>query len=100
MRLTSSASIAITLLSLTGAAFAQSSPEKSAVEIGSAEHMENGVPFSKLIATVAKKTGKKFIVDPRVHGEAGIVGQDTSNVSYSDLLTILHVSGYTAIESG
>jgi general secretion pathway protein D len=58
------------------------------------------VPFSKLIAAVAKKTGKKFIVDPRVHGEAGIVGQDTSNVSYSDLLTILHVYGYTAIESG
>jgi general secretion pathway protein D len=100
MRLTSSASIAITLISLAGAAFAQSSPEKSAVEIASAEHMENGVPFSKLIATVAKKTGKKFIVDPRVHGEAGIVGQDTSNVSYSDLLTILHVYGYTAIESG
>jgi general secretion pathway protein D len=100
MRLTSSASIAITLLTLTGAAFAQSSPEKSTVESASAERVENGVPFSKLIATVAKKTGKKFIVDPRVHGEAGIVGQDTSNVSYSDLLTILHVYGYTAIESG
>jgi general secretion pathway protein D len=100
MRLTSSASIAITLLSLTVAAFAQSSPEKSTLESASAERMENGVPFSKLIATVAKKTGKKFIVDPRVHGEAGIVGQDTSNVSYSDLLTILHIYGYTAIESG
>jgi general secretion pathway protein D len=105
MRLTSSASIAITLLSLTGAAFAQSSPEKSTAETASAEtarveHRENGVPFSKLIATVAKKTGKKFIVDPRVHGEAEIVGQDTSNISFSDLLTILHVYGYAAIESG
>ena len=100
MRMTSSASIAITLLSLTGAAFAQSSPEKSTVESASAERVENGVPFSKLIATVAKKTGKKFIVDPRIHGEAEIVGQDTSNISFSDLLTILHVYGYTAIESG
>src|SRR3984957_8475277 len=100
MRMTSSASIAITLLSLTGAAFAQSSPEKSTVETASVEHRENGVPFSKLIATVAKKTGKKFIVDPRVHGEAEIVGQDTSNISFSDLLTILHIYGYTAIESG
>ena len=105
MRMTISSSIAITLLSLTGAAFAQSSPEKSTVETASAEtmrveHRENGVPFSKLIATVAKKTGKKFIVDPRVHGEAEIVGQDTSNISFSDLLTILHVYGYTAIESG
>jgi general secretion pathway protein D len=105
MRLTSSASIAITLLTLTGATFAQSSPEKSTAETVSAEtarveHRENGVPFSKLIATVAKKTGKKFIVDPRVHGEAEIVGQDTSNISFSDLLTILHVYGYAAIESG
>ena len=101
MRITSSASIAIALLSLTGAAFAQSSPEKSTVESASSEHMENGgVPFSKLIATVAKKTGKKFIVDPRVHGNANIVGQDTSNISFSDLLTILHVYDYTAIESG
>lgn len=100
MRLTSSASIAITLVSLTGAAFAQSSPEKSTVESASTARVENGVPFSKLIATVAKKTGKKFIVDPRVHGEAELVGQDTSNISFSDLLTILHVYGYTAIESG
>jgi type II secretory pathway component GspD/PulD (secretin) len=100
MRLTSSASIAITLLSLTGAAFAQSSPEKSTAETARVEHRENGVPFFKLIATVAKKTGKKFIVDPRVHGEAEIVGQDTSNISFSDLLTILHIYGYAAIESG
>ena len=100
MRMTSSASIAITLLSLTGAAFAQSSPEKSTVETASAERVDNGVPFYKLIATVAKKTGKKFIVDPRVHGNAEIVGQDTSNISFSDLLTILHVYDYAAIESG
>ena len=100
MRLTSSASIAITLLSLTGAAFAQSSPEKSAVGSASAERVDNGVPISKLIAIVAKKTGKKFIVDPRVRGNAEIVGQETSNISFSDLLTILHVYDYTAIESG
>jgi type II secretory pathway component GspD/PulD (secretin) len=100
MRMTSSASIAITLLSLTGAAFAQSSPEKSTVGTASSEHMENGVPIYKLIATVAKKTGKKFVIDPRVRGNADIVGQDTSNIGFSDLLTILHVYDYTAIESG
>ena len=57
MRMTNSASIALTLLSLTGAAVAQSSPEKSTVETASSEHIENGVPIYKLIATVAKKTG-------------------------------------------
>jgi general secretion pathway protein D len=82
-------------------AYAQSSSsEKSTPETVSAEHVENGVPFYKLIATVAKKTGKKFIVDPRVRGEAEIVGQDTSNISFNDLLTVLHIYGYIAIESG
>jgi general secretion pathway protein D len=100
MRLTSSASIAITLLSLTGAAFAQSSPEKSTVEPASAENVENGVPISKLIAAVAKKTGKKFVIDPRVRANVEIVGQDISNINFNDLLTVLHIYAFTAIESG
>jgi len=56
MKQTWIASIAsVLLLSLPGgAAHAQSSPE----------HTENGVPISHLLATVAKKTGKKFVVDP------------------------------------
>jgi general secretion pathway protein D len=53
-----------------------------------------------LIATVAKKTGKKFVIDPQVHGDAEIVGQDAANISYGDLLTILHVYGFTAVEYG
>jgi general secretion pathway protein D len=58
------------------------------------------VPISRLLATVAKKTGKKFVVDPHVRGDAEIVGQDAANISYGDLLTILHAYGYTAVEYG
>lgn len=106
MRLTNSASVALALLSFTvtacatGTAFAQSAPEKSTSEIASVGHVENGVPIAKLIATVAKKTGKKFVIDPRVRGEADIVGQDVANISFSDLLTVLHVYGFTAVEYG
>jgi len=101
MKRTWIASIASVLLSMTGAAHAESpSAETTSDASADAEHVENGVPISRLLATVAKKTGKKFVVDPHVRGDAEIVGQDAANISYGDLLTILHVYGYTAIEYG
>jgi type II secretory pathway component GspD/PulD (secretin) len=100
MKLTWIASIASVLLSVTGAAHAQSPSESAATGSAGSAHVENGVPLSRLIATVAKKTGKKFVVDSQVHGDAEIVGQDAANISYGDLLTILHVYGFTAVEYG
>jgi general secretion pathway protein D len=58
----------------------------------------DGVPLDHIIAAVAKKSGKKFIVDSRVSGNVEILGQENSAVSYSDLLSILLLNGYTAIE--
>ena len=92
MHLTRNACVALAMLTLAAGAYAQSE--------SSSEHIENGVPIAHLIATVAKKTGKKFVIDPKVHGEAAILGQDPSNISYGDLLTILHLYGYTAVEYG
>jgi len=100
------ASMASVLLSTTGAVHAQSTPEHTSSSESSsnlsadAAHVENGVPISRLLATVAKKTGKKFVVDPHVRGEVEIVGQDAANISYGDLLTILRVYGFTAVELG
>jgi type II secretory pathway component GspD/PulD (secretin) len=59
-----------------------------------------GVPIDHVIAAVAKKTGKKYLVDPRVHGNVEILGQDMAAISYSDLLSILHLNGYTAVDGG
>jgi general secretion pathway protein D len=84
------------MLSLVGAGdvvsaqAAESAPESSA--------RSEGVPIEHVIAAVAKKTGKKYLIDTRVHGNVEILGQDIAAVSYSDLLTILQLSGYTAIE--
>ena len=61
--------------------------------------VEGGVPLSRLIATVAKKAGKKFVVDPRVHSEIIIVGQDPASVSYNELLSILAIYDYIATET-
>jgi general secretion pathway protein D len=59
-----------------------------------------GVPLEQIIAAVAKKSGKRFIVDSRVNGNAEILGQDVAAINYSDLLSILLLDGYTAIEGG
>ncbi len=59
-----------------------------------------GTPLVQLIETVSKKTGKNFILDPRVAGNAVLIGIDPAKVSYADLLTILQVNGYAAVETG
>jgi type II secretory pathway component GspD/PulD (secretin) len=76
--------------SATSSAVADIAPDASS--------RSDGVPIEKVIAAVAKKTGKKYLLDARVHGNVEILGQDISAVTYNDLLSILLVSGYTAIE--
>jgi len=73
---------------------------QSASESASPARIEGGVPLAQLITTVAKKTGKKFVVDPHVGGNVVLIGQEPGNVSYNDLLTILHVHDFTAVEYG
>jgi type II secretory pathway component GspD/PulD (secretin) len=86
--------VSIAVLALSSAAYSQSSSESA-----STEHVEGGVPVSQLVAIVAKKTGKKFIVDPRVHANVALVGQDAASVNYDQLLTILSVYDFTVTES-
>jgi general secretion pathway protein D len=59
---------------------------------------ESGVPIERIIAGVAKRTGKKFVLDPRVHASVVLVGQDPSEVTYAQLLTVLEVYGYAAVD--
>jgi general secretion pathway protein D len=77
------------VLTLPDMAIAQSSSSPAA-----------GTPLVQLIETVSKKSGKSFIVDPRVAGNAVLVGIDPAKITYPELLTILQVNGFTAVESG
>ena len=61
---------------------------------------ESGVPIEALVRTVAKKTGKRFVIDPRVHGTVQLIGEEPANVTYGEFLTMLQVEGFTAVESG
>jgi len=58
------------------------------------------VTISSLVATVAHKTRKKFVLDPRVRANVSLVGEEPSSVTYDELLTILDTYGYTAVDSG
>lgn len=81
------------LLLTSLAAHAQVSPASDAAPPGT-------VPISSLVATVAQKTHKKFVLDPRVRAEVTLIGEKPSNVTYDELLTILDTYGFTAVESG
>ena len=54
----------------------------------------------QLIASMAKRTGKKFVVDPKVRSEVILIGEDSAALSYADFLTVLQVNGLAAVESG
>jgi general secretion pathway protein D len=59
-----------------------------------------GVPIAKVIEIVARKTGKNYVLDSRVHGQVHLIGEDLNRISYAELLTILKLYGFTAVESG
>jgi type II secretory pathway component GspD/PulD (secretin) len=92
------------MLSLAPVCVVASAQERSASTRATADSAaesvarSDGVPIEHVIAAVAKKTGKKYLIDPRVHGNVEILGQDIAAVTYSDLLSILQLSGYTAVE--
>jgi general secretion pathway protein D len=80
-----------------GAASASSAANESVAEYAA---RPNGVPIERVIAAVAKKSGKKFIVDARVNGNVEILGQDIAAITYGELLSILLINGDTAVEAG
>ena len=58
-----------------------------------------GVELTDLIEKVAKRTGKQFIVDPRVRAIVPTTGIDLEKVDYGRLLAILTVHQFASYES-
>lgn len=81
---------AVLALLLAPHAQAQSSPSTS----------KDAVPIAQVIAGTAKKTGKKFLVDPRVAGDVTVIGLDPDGLDYPTLLSVLQVHGFTAVDDG
>jgi len=85
---------AVALLALVAASSAGAQSESSATT------RKGSVPVEELITAVAKRTGKTFIVDPRVQGEAVLIGGDPAKLDYAGLLSVLQVHGFAVVARG
>jgi type II secretory pathway component GspD/PulD (secretin) len=66
----------------------------------SVKRQEGTVSLATLLEAVAKRTGKTFIVDPRVQGEALLIGGDPAKLDYAELLSVLQVHGFAVVARG
>jgi len=90
------AAIMLLLPVLTQAADETPASSESTSRAGSTRFVE----INELIARVAKRTGKQYIVDPRVRAEIPLTGLDLDRLDYPRLLAILNVLYFVAYESG
>jgi len=67
--------------------------------VAASSHSDDGMEMTDLIAKVAKRTGKQFIVDPRVRAIVSNTGIDLEKVDYGRLLAILTIHQFAAYES-
>lgn len=69
-------------------------------ESASLSAKREGTPLIQLLDTVAQKSNKTFLVDPRVNGNVVMIGIDPAKITYSQLLAALQVYGFAAVEIG
>jgi general secretion pathway protein D len=84
------------VLALGTAAHAQTSETPASASVAA----QGGVPIEQLVATIARKTGKRFVLDPRVRANVLLVGTTPAELTYPEFLTVLEVYGFAAVESG
>ena len=72
--------------------------EESAASRESATSAASGpeIELADLIARVAKRTGKQFIIDPRVRQQISLAALDIDRIDYQRLLAILNVFQFAA----
>jgi general secretion pathway protein D len=58
------------------------------------------IEIGDLIARFAKRSGKQFILDPRVRGQVALTGLDPDRIGYDKLLAILSVNMFAAVSQG
>ncbi len=88
----------VLLAALPLAATAEES--KTSTERASKRGSVPSMELDALVARVAKRTGKQFIIDPRVRAEVPMIGFDADSVGVEPLLAILRVHGFVAVDNG
>lgn len=91
------------LAALTAALFVVGSVargQSSGAALSGSEATQAGVPIDQIVAIIAKKNGKRFVLDPRVRANVVLIGSTPSDLTYSEFLTVLEVYGFAAVENG
>jgi len=88
-------------LALVLPAMAPAAEETSASRVASSP-ADNfpAIDIRELIAKVARRSSKQFVIDPRVRAEIPLSGFDVNAVDYEKLLAILSVNQFVAFQSG
>jgi type II secretory pathway component GspD/PulD (secretin) len=60
----------------------------------------NTVAISTVLAAAAKRSGKKFIVDPRVTGEVLLLQNNLAAMTYDDFLMVMQIHGFAVVTNG
>lgn len=74
-------------------------PAAAPCAASSSTYSYSSIDINELIAKVAKRSGKQFIVDPRVRQDIPLVGLDVNSIDYAKLLAILNVNMFGTYES-
>jgi type II secretory pathway component GspD/PulD (secretin) len=82
---------------LTVFLFTSAAPAGAQTSASDASH--GGMSISDLIALMAKKSGRKFIVEPRVQAQVAVF-PDPAKLSYEEFLAVLQVYGFVAVDRG
>jgi len=69
------------------------------VNTAGANDARNSVSLKEILESVARKSGKRIVADPRMPDTVDLYGQVPSGVTYEDLVTILHVYGFATVEA-
>jgi general secretion pathway protein D len=56
--------------------------------------------LADVIRSFSKRTGRKFIVDPRVRATGGLVGIDVNKITYEELLALASVHQFVVVSQG
>lgn len=64
----------------------------------SAASSSQGIDLMQLLEMSADRLKKRFIVDPRVRGQALLVNVDPKRITYAELQAILNVHGFIATQ--
>ena len=76
------------------------SQEMSAVKAPGCVKSSDCAEIADLFREYSKRTGKKFVIDPRVRATGGVIGVDTDKLTYEQLLALATVNQFVAIQEG